>query len=490
LKKIACVLLSLILIPNIVFARNVLTRDNFIKAAIQNNPRYQISAQEYLIALNSDRSARSLEDWNLIASGVFTESTGSSDAGFSPTYQRVLGYTIGAKKYIAGTGTDIKIEHSNSRMETTYPSIPIPGAGSFFPASPYYVSSVSLSISQPLLRNAWGLAKKNKLEISDYSLKLAGIKLSEDWEDFITILRDEYLAWQKCNMNVDLYKNKVKTVEDQLKLVKKQVRYGLSEAVDEVQIRQKLQAYKIMLEQAKMVCETQTQKISDLMIKGKSTPQDIKPEKFVKDESVVEEQAAIYYLDKDSNLRRTTDLMVSMQETDLETKKDKEKLEMNLVLQFKPNAFSHGFGDSLTQIGEYNETTLSINASRPLANDKARAEAEKAKSAYEKSVNERDEILLNAKTGLSALYTNFKYLTKMIELNRKNRKLARERLILEKKKFNQGRSSVFFILQAEDDVLAAENSLNEALFAREQIINQIKSLTDRYLVQYKDILKL
>jgi len=38
--------------------------------------------------------------------------------------------------------------------------------------------------------------------------------------------------------------------------------------------------------------------------------------------------------------------------------------------------------------------------------------------------------------------------------------------------------------------LQAENSLNETVFAREAIINQIKILTDQYLVEYKDLLKL
>jgi outer membrane protein TolC len=473
-------------------AENVLSLDSFIKAAVENNPRYQISAQDYLVALESDKSTKALEDWNLIASGVFTESTGSSDAGFAPTYQKMLGYTFGVKKYIAGTGTDIKIEHSNSRLQAEYPPISVPGLGtmSFFPTSPYYISSLSLSISQPLLRNAWGLAKKNKLKISDYSLKLAEIKLSEDWEDFITILRDEYLTWQKCYLNVSVYDDKVKTVEDQLKLVKRQVRYGLSEDVELVQIKQKLQAYKIMLEQARMGCETQTRKINYLMAKGEDAPKDIAPEKFVKDGPVIEEQTAISYLAKDSNLRKTTDLMVALQETDLETKKDKEKPDLNLVLEYKPNAYADRFSDSLSQIGEYREVTLSVNASRPLANDKARAEAEKAENIYEKSVRKRDEILLNANTGLSSLYINLKYLTKMIKLNESNLKLARERSVLEKKKFEQGRSSIFFVLQAEDDILAAENTLNETLFARERVISQIMSFTDRYLVEYKDILKL
>jgi outer membrane protein TolC len=78
----------------------------------------------------------------------------------------------------------------------------------------------------------------------------------------------------------------------------------------------------------------------------------------------------------------------------------------------------------------------------------------------------------------------------MLELNQSNLKLARQRYALEKKKFDQGRSSVFFVLQAEDDALAAENALNETLFSREQVINQIQSFTDRYLVEYEEILQL
>jgi hypothetical protein len=179
-------------------AADVLTLDQFIGAAVRHNPSYQIPARDYLIALEADKSARSLEDWNLVSSGFYSEGGGAPISTFSSTYAKSLGYSIGLEKYIAGTGTALELKHSNTRIESEHPAIDIPGIGTLdiSPPEKYYISDVSLSIVQPLLKNAWGLATKNALKMSDYSVQIAEIKLSEDWEGFITKLKSEYLTWQ------------------------------------------------------------------------------------------------------------------------------------------------------------------------------------------------------------------------------------------------------------------------------------------------------
>jgi len=98
--------------------------------------------------------------------------------------------------------------------------------------------------------------------------------------------------------------------------------------------------------------------------------------------------------------------------------------------------------------------------------------------------------MLSAQIGLSTLYTNLKYLNNMIALNQKNLELANKMLELENKKYKQGRSSIFFVLQAEDSVLVAENTLCKTMFSREKVIGSIKSITDQYLVDYKEQLKI
>jgi outer membrane protein TolC len=491
-KKIIWILVSLLFLPGFAMGKEVLPLNDFIKAAVMTHPRYQISAKKYLIALESSKSEKSIEDWNLIASAFFQESAPAPVSGFSADYQKMIGYTVGVDRYFAQTGTNLKLEHSNSRTEADYPPVTIPGMGtfSFFPDSPYYVSSLSLTVTQPLLRNAFGLHKKNKIKISGFSLELAHIKLAEDWEDFIAFLRDEYLNWQSCHKNLKIYQDEIKTVQDQLNLVKRQLRYGLSEDLDLIQIRQKLQAYKITLETAKMSCETQARRILKIMGKANVNSGNIIPEESFKVSSLFPEKTAVSYLTENSNLKRTTDLIASIQGKNLETKKDKELADVTLVGELRPNAFASKFSESLSKIGDYSEYTISLNASRTLFNQKAEAEAKKAGEEYEKTIKQNQDTLLNAEIALSTLYTNLKYMEKIIELNKKNLSLARERLALEKKKFNQGRSSIFFVLQAEDEALQAQSRANETVFSREKIINQIKSFTDRYLIEYKDVLKL
>src|SRR3989339_531807 len=450
LKKTCAIVTIALLCSGAVFANSTLSLDEFIKTAVKNNPQYRISAQDYLIALEQNKSANSLQDWNLAASG-----------------------------------TGIEIKNSNTRMAANYGS-----ASAFFPTSPYYTSNLSLTITQPLLRNAFGLATRNNLAMADSALSIAKVKLSEDWENFLTTLKEEYFKWQLCHLNITNYQTKVKKVEDQLALVKKQNRYGLSEDLDLVQIEQKLQGYKIMLAQAEMACDNQTEKVLGLIKKSNLDYPTISPEKFVKDGTVLPKEQAIAYLLNNSNLKQTTDLLVKIQQRNLNSKDNQLLPDLNLIAQYKPNALTYNFSDSVMRVGSKSEYSITLSASRTLANDQANAEANKAKAEYEKVLKIQDNTLLNAQVGLTNLYTTLSYLDSMLELNKQSLKLAQERLTLEQKKFNQGRSSVFFVLQAEDDVLAADNTYLEILFNREKVINQIKSFTDRYLIEYKELLKI
>jgi len=492
-KKLIATLIGIFLLASQIWAAQVLTFDKFVQTTVQNHPQYQVAVKEYLAAIEANKSANSLEDWNLIASTFLNEASPAPISTFSSTYQKTLGYSVGTEKYFAGTGTGLKIEHSNTRINAEYPpAMAIPGVGTFDfnPPPTYYISDLSISISQPLLRNAFGLITKKSLLISDYSLLLAQIKLSEDWEDFIAKLRNEYLAWQECHINVKLYEEKVKTAEEQLDLVKRQAKYGLSEDLDLVQTKQKVEAYKIMLEQAKMACLSQDQKIISLMNITGGSKNDIAPEAFNATIPTMGKANALDYLTNNSNIRQTTDLMVAIQTQNLEIVNNQQLMDLNLVLQAKPNGFADKAADSLTNIGEYNDYTISLSASRPLANEKANADGRKANEEYEKALKQKEAALLSAKTALATLYTNLDFLTKIIDRSEASLKLAEQRLALEKKKFRQGRSSVFFVLQAEDDLLQATNQLNSVLFSREKIVNQIKSMSDEYLVEYKDILKI
>lgn len=490
MKKILIfIILTAAVVARPALATDTLTQKEFIDTAIKTNPSYRVPAREYLAALKENESAHSLEDWNLVASGFWNEGSSAPISSFSPSSFKNLGYTVGAAKYFAGSGTALKIEHGNTRIEGEYPAVTIPGMGTldFSPPGRYYLSNISVTVSQPLLKNAFGLAAKNALKMADHSLAISEIKLAEDWEDFITGLRQAYLTWQKCHRNILLMEDKVRTVQAQLALTLKQKKFGLSEDLDVVQMKQKLQGYKIMLEQARLDCANQTGRIALLAGLGNRS---IKPEKLQPNGLALDRAEALAYLKTASNIKKTTDIVVEIQKTNLETQENARQMDVNLVLETKPNAYAERAGDSLAQIGEYNENTISVIASRPLANDGADAAAEQARAEYEKAVEQQAKALLDSEGGLNSLYTSYQYLTGMLELSENNLELARTRLKLEKRKYDQGRSSVFFVLQAEDDVLQAENAFNEALFAREAVINQIKSLTDRYLIEYKDVLVL
>lgn len=491
-NKILPVLITLFILSSTVYATDILTLNDFIQTAVKTHPKYQISAEDYLIAIKENQGAKAADDWNLIATAVYQDTHPAPTSGFSADYQKTMGYTLGLSKYVSQTGTAIQLEHGNTKVWADYTPVTIPGIGTldFFPDSPYYVSNLSLTISQPLLKNGFGLASRLALDISDSSLRLSKIKLMEDWEDFIATLRDDYTAWQLRKLNIAAYEEKVKTVEDQLALTKRQYRYGLAEEVDLVQIKQKLQSYKIMLERAQMNYETQTKKILRILKKNDLALDALKPEKFVKSSLALSSADAVNYLASESSIYKIADILVEIQRKNKEIKENATLPELNLVAVANPNMFTQNFSDSISRIGSYQEYTITVSGSKTLGAGPEGAEAEKARAEYEKAKMVKEETLLNAQNGLAELYTGLEYTENMLKLLEKNNELAKKRFALEQKKYKQGRTSIFFVLQAEDDALQAQNLLNDTLFAREKLINQIKAFTDQYQKEHQKLLEI
>ena len=426
MKKILIICSVLVLFSGVSFSQSVLTMDDFIKSAIRNNPRYQISAREYLAALQKNKADHSIEDWNLIASGTYFDSYPATSNPLTPKYQNVLGYSIGTEKYFVASGTGLKIEHGNTRTRIEYPPEFAPTLSSLgFSTEPYYISNLSVTITQPLLKNAFGTATRKGLEISDFALKLAEYKLQEDWEDFIRSLRDEYLNWQECHLLVEVQEKKLNRIKAQLALLKRQYSYGLSEDIDIVQTRQQEAVYILMLEQSRMNCTGQLQKIIGLMGRKNAKTDGIIPEKVVKKDINFGEEQALQYLNSKSNVKRAADLVVDMQKKSLDISGDAELMDVNLIMRANPNAYENQFSDSISKIGEHNDYSVTVRASRGLFNDQAEANKKKAQEQYEKSKAERDEILLNSQVGLSTLYSNLKYIETLIKLSETNFKLAR-----------------------------------------------------------------
>ena len=264
----------------------------------------------------------------------------------------------------------------------------------------------------------------------------------------------------------------------------------MSEKLDVAQIKQKEKVYKLLLEQAKMNCESQTEKILGYLNQAKTDSAEVAPEEFVQNGSVLPETEAKAYLDNQSNIRQTADILVAIQKANLETQENAELPDANLILNATPNAYDQGTNNTLQELGTYKNYSVTLSVSRPLGNDQANADAKKARAEYEQALKIKESTMLNSEVGLAGLYVGLKHLDEILKLNKENLALAKEVLALEKNKFKQGRNSIFFVLQAEDSLLEAENNLNSALFAREKIINQIKALTDRYLVEYKGLLKI
>jgi outer membrane protein len=153
---------------------------------------------------------------------------------------------------------------------------------------------------------------------------------------------------------------------------------------------------------------------------------------------------------------------------------------------------SAGIGQSLTQVlhGNYPDYSFGVNLSFPIRNRQAQADAARAmledrelRSMEQRQVNLVEQDVRNAEIAVTQAKAQ-------IEASRKATRLAQETLDAEQKKFKLGESTVFFVIQAQRDLVTAEGNEAKALAAYAQALTTFEQATatilDKHNIQIAD----
>jgi len=113
-------------------------------------------------------------------------------------------------------------------------------------------------------------------------------------------------------------------------------------------------------------------------------------------------------------------------------------------------------------------------------NTAANKEEQAARERLTKIQKENENIMKDSVDGLLTIYQNIKSLDEMIRENEELVNLSIEFAALEEKKFKQGRSSLYFLINAQDKLLGTKMHLASLKSSKMLLINKLSSLLDTY----------
>ena len=444
-----------------------LTLKDAVTQALENN--VSISIEKFNSKVKAESITESESEFDLtfgadLSTNEKNEQLASSTTSTRDTSETEnLDFDLSLTQKLA-TGADYELNFTSSRDETN---------SSRATLNPAYSSELELSLTQPILKD-YGVdlnkrniyIAKNNVAISDFEFKSKVIDIISDVENF-------YWDLVFSIDDLEVKKKSLERARDLERRVKAQVAVGIMAPIETLQAESEVASREELLLAAQDLIKDDEDNLKNILNINFESAEGIKaivpaehPEVIV-DEIAIDEaiKKALSqrpdYLAKKRELENQ-DILVKYRENQIYPSVDLVgSLGLNGLSGDGTGKFQGGYGDTLsdTLSGDYYNWEVGIKLSYPLGNRSAKSQLtasrlQKAQLLLSMKNLEKD-IIVEARQAIRQIKTD----TKRIQASEAARKLAKEKLKAEEKKFKVGLSTSFNVLEFQEDL--AEMQRNE-----------------------------
>ncbi len=466
----------------------------FISEAVEKDPEFIKMLQSYLKAKYAKLSSQAMAAWTLQANGgwIQTESTGASS--LEPEAMNAYNYGVGLQKLFLETGTRLSLSHGNTFSQFKYsPDTATSMLGSAVNrADKTSTPELSITMIQPLLKNAFGLADRYPVESAELQRQAAVIDVQEAWENRLAALYDAYFSWLAAYENVRAYQA---IVSDLLRLqdqVARKVKVQVSEETDWLRIHENVLRNQAQLTQAEGAFINDSVNITFLRT-GKVMAQEAIP----KLKPSLDEPSLQYNHDftpgphprvPDLRLMRKLQLLKIQLEKKAAVAAQDQLPDLELVgnAALKGRVENHSGGFDHLNKKDY---SIMLQVSHPLGQEQARGELGQARAG----IQEIDQSIISLEQSLTlALFRiseNIRRYQRVLDLNGEQAASSREKLKLDQKKYRIGRLDTFYLIDSQNDLTNARLQKVQTWIQLQRLIIQYLNSADRLLSKFPGLVK-
>ncbi|MFC1709556.1 TolC family protein [Candidatus Omnitrophota bacterium] len=426
--------------------------------ALQNNLDIQLAKFDAHIKRNDLYGAISIFDTILNLGISYEDDQRQTASTLAGSQSKTTSYEFGLeKKFPTGTTVGIGLDHTRNWSNSSFVSM-----------NPYHDSQASISLTQEVGKNFFGLIDRNDIKIT---------KLDIENSDYTSLdkIEDNLAQTQKAYWKVIYSRQNVASTEDMLdraislhKIYIQKTKTGLAESPDlyAAEANKNIRENELLLSQNNLRLAE-----NDLLLKlNLSEREDIEiiideimsidkaqPQNFIECLTIAIERRRDY---------KQAFNEIESQRLNLVTKKNSLWPEIDLEASFVRNGVASRYSDALERITDTDNPKYyyGITISLPLENNEAKgeyesAQLEKAKALVLLKKKER-EIVVEIKDAVSTANTTLE----RVRNNLATVKLQGAKLDAEEKHFRLGRSDSDTLVRFQDDLLQARISLSLSLY--------------------------
>jgi outer membrane protein TolC len=212
--------------------KTILTLKEAVQKAVENSPEIKSNVYELSKADTGFLKSQSKYSWRLV---------GGVDSSKQILPDNQLNFFSGTKisndKIFAGiekmftTGTYFKVEASTIRFDSNAFEDPIRYAGTFraLALPPLYTGAITVTLSQDLLKNSFGVQDRNLQKILEHQSEIAKLDISYKLSNLIVNTMVSYWAYVVSDTSLKTYEQLQRNTRNIRDLTVQKTRLGLSE---------------------------------------------------------------------------------------------------------------------------------------------------------------------------------------------------------------------------------------------------------------------
>ncbi len=444
-----CLLMSVILhFP--AFAQTF-TMDDFLARVRESHPFFKKEALLSDIERKEQEKFLGDEDWVVRASPFYSHEESAWAGSFFPKEVDQTGINAALERTYWRTGGRLSFSYDYAKTDQGLDDVVIPfnGLSAVIPGDSgiFHENSLAVTYTHPLLRNRKGVLSRLAYDLQGYNIEAADLSVVENQENFLLDTGDRFLDWVLLTERRRILKVRYQLALEELQRTIKKRKQNLVDEVDVIRARD------AVLNAEQKVLRTEADwkgtKQELAVVAQFQTGYDFMPEydiySFVE---LPEEADAIVKLRQKSRVLNVFKILIRQ----LEHKKkgaleqSKPQLDFNVSggLKSSDGNLEDSYGMDKPQL------LASLNFSYPLGNRTARADILKAGLEKDRVREDMKNMSLELESRLRNILTRLKELEKVLEVNKKQVVVAKEKTNAELHRYEQGRIELTFVIQSRD----------------------------------------
>ncbi|WP_291986434.1 TolC family protein [Luteitalea sp.] len=394
-----------------------------------------------------------------------------------------LTYNVGAQQALPWWGGQYSVAFNNRRQDNN---------NAFATFNPQYNATLQGQLILPLLRGRQIDNVRTQLRITQINRELSDVQVRTTVTETLANVRNAYWDLVFAKEVVSVAERSLQLAESLVADNKVRVEVGTLAPIDVIQAEAEAATRRQTLAALEAQAQTAELALKRLIVSGTSDPMWSARLSPVDRPTLTERPAPLEEALRNA-LNNRTDLVerkrnLEITDANLALLKNQRLPGANLIANYGLQGIGGtrilsrnpltveegGYIDALDLLGQrdYPTWNVQVQFSYPLGTNPAAAQYERARIGLEQSLTQIRSLELQIATEVTNARLQVDANLKRVEASRVARELSQRRLEAEQSKFDVGLSTNYFVVQAQRDLLAAENTLlRAALDYQQSLVN-------------------